>query len=364
MPPARTIGDATEVDSSAQVYGGCVDLPIGSLKSNTGHLITAAGVAGLIKVIEAMRHEVRPPTLHVDHPLDALAGSPFRVLDRAEPWRRGDAPDGILRAGVSAFGFGGNNAHLIVEEPASATALLGRSLQARQENVRPGTVPGRTFSGRHRRARCHRRRCGRTRSVHRRRHRRDVVPRCRRSGTDARHRAAPRRAEVPAERSEGRAEPAAGDAPGGRRGARRMWPPAARSNRGVRRHGNRPAGGTLRNPVEDRFARTRTRRRPGVGCTGQRRDRTGARRAGSSRDDAEPGRQPAEQSVRRRRPEFHRERRGAQRSRRHRRRRAGTPGRRDRRRHGRSRRPLVRPRPPSSVRGSAATTTGRPATPR
>ncbi len=109
------------------MYRGCVDLPIGSLKSNTGHLITAAGVAGLIKVIEAMRHEVRPPTLHVEHPLDALAGSPFRLLDHAEPWRRGDAPDGVLRAGVSAFGFGGNNAHLIVEEPASATALLGRT---------------------------------------------------------------------------------------------------------------------------------------------------------------------------------------------------------------------------------------------
>ncbi len=121
-----TIGDATELDSSAQVYRSCVDLPIGSLKSNTGHLITAAGVAGLIKVIEAMRHEVRPPTLHVEHPLESLVGSPLRVLDQAEPWRRSDAHDGVLRAGVSAFGFGGNNAHLIIEEPGSATALLGR----------------------------------------------------------------------------------------------------------------------------------------------------------------------------------------------------------------------------------------------
>ena len=121
-----TVGDATELDSSAQVYRDCVDLPIGSLKSNTGHLITAAGVAGVIKVIEAMRHETRPPTLHVEHPLDALAGSPFRVLDQAESWRRSDAHDRVLRAGISAFGFGGNNAHLIIEEPASATVLLGQ----------------------------------------------------------------------------------------------------------------------------------------------------------------------------------------------------------------------------------------------
>ncbi|BAN01655.1 type I polyketide synthase [Ilumatobacter coccineus] len=120
------IGDATELESSAQVYGECRDVPIGSLKSNTGHLITAAGVAGVIKVIEAMRHQVRPPTLHVEQTIDALDRSPFRVLRDAEPWNRDDSPDGVLRAGVSAFGFGGNNAHLVIEEPASAAALVGR----------------------------------------------------------------------------------------------------------------------------------------------------------------------------------------------------------------------------------------------
>ncbi len=111
------VGDATEIRSSASVYEGCEGLPIGSLKSNTGHLITAAGVAGLIKVIEAMRHEVRPPTIHADEPIADLEASPFRLLTQAEPWDRSTIRDGVLRAGVSAFGFGGNNAHLLVEEP-------------------------------------------------------------------------------------------------------------------------------------------------------------------------------------------------------------------------------------------------------
>ena len=117
------VGDATEIRSSAVVYDDCTDLPIGSLKSNLGHLITAAGVAGLIKMLEAMRHEQRPPTLHTGEPLELIAESPFRLLDRAEPWEREAVSDGVLRAGVSAFGFGGNNAHLIVEEPGAASAV-------------------------------------------------------------------------------------------------------------------------------------------------------------------------------------------------------------------------------------------------
>ncbi|MFT7598660.1 MAG: acyl transferase domain-containing protein, partial [Acidimicrobiales bacterium] len=120
-----SVGDATEIRSSAAIYGDCDGLPIGSLKSNTGHLITAAGVAGLIKVLEAMRHEVRPPTIHVDKPLAEIDASPFRLLTDAEPWDRTTIHDGVLRAGVSAFGFGGNNAHLLVEEPppVGATAV-------------------------------------------------------------------------------------------------------------------------------------------------------------------------------------------------------------------------------------------------
>ena len=103
------VGDATELRSMARVFAGTRGMPIGSLKSNLGHLITAAGVAGLIKVLAAMEHGKKPPTLHVDQPNPALEGTPFRLLREAEAWT------GPKRAGISAFGFGGNNAHLIVE---------------------------------------------------------------------------------------------------------------------------------------------------------------------------------------------------------------------------------------------------------
>ncbi|MCO4746202.1 MAG: 1-acyl-sn-glycerol-3-phosphate acyltransferase [Proteobacteria bacterium] len=112
------VGDTTELNSTGAVYAGLSDVPIGSLKSNLGHLITAAGAAGMIKVMAAMKHGVRPPTLHIDSPLPAVAGSPFRLLERPEPWTQ----QGPKRAGVSAFGFGGNNAHVVLEEYVPETA--------------------------------------------------------------------------------------------------------------------------------------------------------------------------------------------------------------------------------------------------
>ena len=108
-----SVGDAAELRSASALFEGCRDVPIGSLKSNLGHLITAAGVAALIKVLEALRHGQRPPTLHVATPNAALEGSPFRLLSRCERWEC----EGVRTAGVSAFGFGGNNAHLLVSEP-------------------------------------------------------------------------------------------------------------------------------------------------------------------------------------------------------------------------------------------------------
>ena len=109
-----SVGDATELQSAAQLFGGCQNVPIGSLKSNLGHLITAAGAAGLIKLLAALRTGIRPPSRPVDVPLAALADSPFRLLQAPEPWP--GEPGVPRRAALSAFGFGGNNAHLIVEE--------------------------------------------------------------------------------------------------------------------------------------------------------------------------------------------------------------------------------------------------------
>lgn len=106
------VGDAAEIRSLGKVYEGLEGVPIGSLKSNFGHLITAAGLAGLLKVLGALEAGVRPPTLHAKDPIDEIEKSPFRLIHKAEPWES-EVP---RRAALSAFGFGGNNAHLLVEE--------------------------------------------------------------------------------------------------------------------------------------------------------------------------------------------------------------------------------------------------------
>ncbi len=103
------VGDATEVRGMARVFADRADLAIGSVKSNFGHPLAAAGIAGLLKVVGALQAGVRPPTLHVDEPAEALHGTGLRVLGEAEPW------PGPRRAAVSAFGFGGTNAHVIVD---------------------------------------------------------------------------------------------------------------------------------------------------------------------------------------------------------------------------------------------------------
>ncbi|MFE2292984.1 beta-ketoacyl synthase N-terminal-like domain-containing protein [Streptomyces sp. NPDC059452] len=108
------VGDTVEARGMARVFGAADDMPIGSAKSNIGHLLAPAGVAGLLKVVGAMRAGVRPATLGAGRPLDALAGTPLRVLAEAEEWA------GPRRAAVSAFGFGGTNAHVIVDDPEDA----------------------------------------------------------------------------------------------------------------------------------------------------------------------------------------------------------------------------------------------------
>ena len=115
-----SVGDAVEFASLRTLWGEIQSDPkcvIGSIKSNIGHSLTAAGASGLLKVLLALRHEVLPPTAGFAEPsgkLD-LPSSPFRILSAAEPWPRRDETT-PRRAAISGFGFGGINAHLLIEE--------------------------------------------------------------------------------------------------------------------------------------------------------------------------------------------------------------------------------------------------------
>ena len=103
------VGDAVEARSMARIFAASTDLPVGSAKSNIGHLLAASGGAGLLKVLGAMRAGLRPASLSADDPIEALDGTALRLLADPEEWPR------PRRAAVSAFGFGGANAHLIVD---------------------------------------------------------------------------------------------------------------------------------------------------------------------------------------------------------------------------------------------------------
>lgn len=116
---ATPLGDPIELEALTQAFrvntekkGFCA---IGSLKTNIGHLDAAAGVAGLIKTVLALKHKLIPPSLNFEQPNPKIdfASSPFYVNTQLSEWNTGETP---RRAGVSSFGIGGTNAHVILEE--------------------------------------------------------------------------------------------------------------------------------------------------------------------------------------------------------------------------------------------------------
>jgi acyl transferase domain-containing protein len=138
------LGDLIELRALKRVFAP--GLAIGSVRSNLGHPITASGFASLIKVVYAMRDGTFPPTLHTDAPVREVARAGCRLIGQAEPWQ------GPRRAGINSFGFGGNNAHVIVEaweqqvvrvagaSPDGAIAVVGLGVLVGGENDFPTSL--------------------------------------------------------------------------------------------------------------------------------------------------------------------------------------------------------------------------------
>ncbi|MGW3284658.1 type I polyketide synthase [Streptomyces sp. NPDC001002] len=142
---ATPAGDGAELATLAEVFGRSEkpgrdgtsgsgrsegDAVIGSVKSMIGHTMPAAGVAGLVKAALAVHHGMLLPTLHCDDPHPALAATRFRPLEKATPWET-STEQPVRRAAVNAFGFGGINAHVVLEEAPGAV---------RPRQARPATV--------------------------------------------------------------------------------------------------------------------------------------------------------------------------------------------------------------------------------
>ncbi len=138
-------GDPIEIEALHKVFsehatekGICA---IGSVKTNIGHTICTAGVAGLIKTVCAIKHKQLPPSLHFETPNPNIdfANSPFYVNTELKPW---ETPKGKpRRAGVSSFGIGGTNAHLILQEaPEFKRSSVSRPLQILMQSAKTATA--------------------------------------------------------------------------------------------------------------------------------------------------------------------------------------------------------------------------------
>ncbi len=130
---ATSVGDAAEIQSLATVFGKKADgaarhCALGAVKSMIGHAMPAAGIASLIKTVLALHHKVLPPTLNCDtpNPKFNLENTPFYINTETRPWIR-ISPYIPRRAGVNAFGFGGVNAHVVLEEYREPTKKAPKS---------------------------------------------------------------------------------------------------------------------------------------------------------------------------------------------------------------------------------------------
>ncbi|WP_390623920.1 beta-ketoacyl [acyl carrier protein] synthase domain-containing protein [Fodinicola feengrottensis] len=143
---ATRAGDQAELTTLREVFGPPTETGpavIGTVKSMIGHTMPAAGVAGLVKAALALFHQTLPPTLHCEQPNPELVRTRFAPIETARPWSTVDGQP--RRAGVNAFGFGGINAHVVLEE--GSPARSGRPVAVAEPDrvlLLSGEKPSRT----------------------------------------------------------------------------------------------------------------------------------------------------------------------------------------------------------------------------